>query len=99
MCLEHGPRNGVGGEQVFHPERRQRDLRGIVAPPFQGLAAAQVFVDLVIALVLAMIWMWRDARAAGRNPWPWIVATLVTGSFGPLVYLLVRRPPAAARPS
>ena len=63
---------------------------GIVAPHFQSLGAGQVFSDLVIALTLAMIWMWQDARAHGRNPWPWIVATLVAGSFGPLVYLLMR---------
>ena len=64
---------------------------GIVAPHFQSFGAGQVFADLVIALVLVMTWMWRDARATGRNPWPWIVATLALGSFGPLVYLLTRR--------
>lgn len=26
-----------------------------------------------------------------RNPWPWILATLALGSFGPLLYLLTRR--------
>jgi len=64
---------------------------GIIAPTFRSFAAAQVFADLVIALALVMVWMWRDARAQGRNPWPWILATLVVGSFGPLVYLLSRR--------
>ena len=64
---------------------------GIVAPHFQSFGAAQVFADLVIALVLVMAWMWRDARACGRNPWPWIAATLLLGSLGPLVYLLTRR--------
>ena len=64
---------------------------GIIAPQFQSFGAAQVFVDLVIALVLIMIWMWQDAQATGRNPWPWMVATLVLGSFGPLVYLLTRQ--------
>ncbi len=77
----------------------QHGYWGIIAPHFQSLGAAQVFADLVIALVLVMTWMWRDAKAAGRNPWPWIVATLAVGSFGPLVYLLVRRPRAAPRPS
>lgn len=64
---------------------------GIIAPTFRSFAAAQVFADLVISLALVMVWMWRDARAQGRNPWPWILATLVVGSFGPLVYLLSRR--------
>ena len=77
----------------------QHGYWGIVAPHFQSLAGAQVFADLLIALVLVMTWMWRDARAAGRNPWPWIVATLAFGSFGPLAYLLVRRPLAVTRPS
>lgn len=67
---------------------------GIVEPHFRTLGAAQVFADLVIALVLVMVWMWRDARAVGRRPWPWILATLALGSFGPLVYLLTRRSPA-----
>jgi hypothetical protein len=63
---------------------------GILAPHFKSLGEGQVLADLVIALTLAMVWMWRDAKARGRNPWPWIVATLTTGSFGPLVYLLTR---------
>ncbi|MCU0633379.1 MAG: DUF2834 domain-containing protein [Gemmatimonadaceae bacterium] len=63
---------------------------GIIAPHFRSVGAAQVLVDLCIALAIVMSWIWRDARAAGRNPWPWLAATVVTGSFGPLVYLLVR---------
>lgn len=64
---------------------------GIVAPHFRSFGPAQVFADLVIALTLVMVWVWRDARATGRNPWPWIVATLLLGSFSPLVYLLTRK--------
>jgi hypothetical protein len=66
---------------------------GILEPHFQTFGAAQVFVDLVIALGLCLVWMWRDAQASGRSPWPWLALTLATGSFGPLFYLLVRRPP------
>jgi len=69
----------------------QQGYWGIVAPHFQSVGAAQVFVDLVIALSLAMAWMWQDAKATGRNPWPWLVATLTLGSFGPLIYLLTRK--------
>lgn len=71
---------------------------GILEPHFQSFGEAQVLADLVIALGLVMVWMWRDARAAGRNPWPWIVATLTLGSFGPLVYLLTRPMPETSNP-
>jgi hypothetical protein len=66
-------------------------LWGIIEPHFRSFGAGQVFADLVIALTLVMVWIWHDARERGRNPWPWIAATLALGSFGPLVYLLTRR--------
>ena len=69
----------------------QHGYFGIWAVAFQSLAGAQVMADLIIALCLFIAWMWRDARALGRNPWPWLALTLVSGSFGPLLYLLSRR--------
>jgi hypothetical protein len=69
----------------------QHGYWGIIAPQFQSFGGGQVFADLVIALVLVMVWMWRDAKATGRNVWPWIVVTLALGSFGPLIYLLTRK--------
>lgn len=75
----------------------QHGYWGILEPHFQSSGAAQVFADLVIALSIVMVWMWRDARATGRNPWPWIVVTLALGSLGPLVDLLTRRPAADVR--
>ena len=63
---------------------------GIFAPHFESFAGAQVLVDLVIALTLVLVWLVRDARASGRNPWPWVVLTLTAGSFGPLIYLMTR---------
>jgi hypothetical protein len=68
---------------------------GIFALHFKTWAGMQVLTDLVIALALVMVWMWHDARATGRNVWPWIVATLALGSFGPLLYLLTRKPEPA----
>ena len=69
----------------------QHGYWGIIAPHFQSFGAGQVLADLVIALTLAMVWMWHDARAQGRIAWPWLVLTLVAGSFGPLGYLLTRK--------
>ena len=70
---------------------------GLIAPHLRTFGGAQVLVDLVIALGLVMVWMWGNARATGRNPWPWMVLTLVAGSFGPLFYLLSRRDSEGAR--
>jgi hypothetical protein len=70
----------------------QHGYWGILAPHFQTSGAGQVLADLVISLTLVMTWMWRDAKATGRSIWPWIITTLILGSFGPLVYLLTRKP-------
>ncbi len=64
-------------------------LWGIIEPHFQTFGAGQVFADLVIALCLAMVWMWRDAQKTGRYVWPYLGLTLATGSFGPMLYLLL----------
>ncbi|WP_293387684.1 DUF2834 domain-containing protein [Nevskia sp.] len=61
-------------------------------------AGLQVLTDLVIALTLVMVWMVGDARARGVTVWPYIVATLALGSFGPLAYLLVRGSASNALP-
>jgi drug/metabolite transporter (DMT)-like permease len=53
----------------------------------------QVFTDLVIALVLLLTFLVPHARARGRNPWPWVIATLALGSFGPLLYLATSSDP------
>jgi len=67
----------------------QHGYLGIFTQQFQNYAGVQVFVDLVIALTLFLIWLWNDAKAAGRNPIPWVLLTLATGSIGALIYLLV----------
>lgn len=50
----------------------------------------QVTLDLVIALSFVSVWIWRDAKANGRNPLPWLVATLFVGSISPLAYFAFR---------
>ena len=54
-------------------------------------AGQQVFADLLISLSFVIVWMCHDAKATGRNVWPWVVLTLAAGSFGPLIYLLTRK--------
>lgn len=71
-------------------------LMGVVSWHVKSFGGAQVFADLVIALTLFMVWMWRDAKATGRIAWPWVIATLALGSIGPLLYLLTRRANAPA---
>jgi len=63
---------------------------GILRPHFQSWGGAQVFVDLVIVGILSCAWMVSDSRHSGLNPWPFVVVTVVAGSFGPLLYLAVR---------
>lgn len=70
--------------------------QGIFAVAFATTAGMQLFADLVIALSLFIVWVWGDAKATGRNPWPWILITLTIGSFGPLLYLVTRKQPSAA---
>ena len=70
----------------------QHGYLGILLPHFQSTNAGQVLADLVISLTLVMTWMARDAKATGRRFIPWMLFTLVAGSFGPLLYLLSRKP-------
>lgn len=52
----------------------------------QTPGGAQVFVDLIIALVLLMTFLVPHARANGRNPWIWVGLTVCLGSIAPLLY-------------
>lgn len=52
--------------------------------------SVQIYTDLVIAVAVICVWIYRDAHTRGRNPWPWIVAAAIVGMFSPLLYLLTR---------
>lgn len=64
-------------------------LVGFYEQILSGPAGWQIFADIVIALAMVLVWIWRDARAAGRRFWPYAALTLALGSIGPLVYLLL----------
>jgi hypothetical protein len=74
----------------------QHGYWGLLEPHFKTFGAGQVLADLVIAVTLAMVWMWHDAKTTGRNVWPWIALSIVAGSFGPLLYLLTAKRKATA---
>ena len=62
-----------------------------MATPFRAsFWTWQYFVDLVIALGIVMIWIWHDCKRRGKSALMWIGATFITGSFAPLLYLLLR---------
>mgnify|MGYP002633222747 CR=1 FL=1 len=66
---------------------------GWLEPLVSNWAGRLVVFDLLIALSCAVWWMVRDARAAGRNPWPYVLLTLTTGAAGPLIYLILAPAP------
>lgn len=52
-------------------------------------------MDLCVAVGFA-VWLWRDARARGIDPLPWVLALPLTGSLALLVGAL-RRPSEPSR--
>ncbi|TDR31975.1 DUF2834 domain-containing protein [Hydromonas duriensis] len=63
---------------------------GIFQYQLANAAGLQVLVDLIIASAFFLVWMWHDTQKRGVSPWPWLILTLVAGSFGPLIYFIVR---------
>jgi len=70
---------------------------GILEPHFQSWGGGQVLADLVILALLSCFWMRNDARERGGNAWPFVAITLIAGSFGPLLYLVLRELRSGAR--
>lgn len=59
---------------------------GIFQHLIDGPAGWQIFADLSIALFMVLSVIFKEAQAKGRTLWPWVVVTLLAGSFGPLLY-------------
>jgi len=68
----------------------QHGVAGIFELVLANSATVTAFADLVIALSLIILWMWRDARERGVSAIPYVLLTLGFGSVGPLLYLLRR---------
>ena len=64
---------------------------GIVEYHLPHPAGWQVFIDLVIACILLLAIIVPDAKAKGRNPWPFVVLTVLLGSIGPLAYFATQK--------
>ena len=63
---------------------------GFIELAMAGGWGAQMFIDLVIALTLFMVWMIPDARERAI-PWaPYLIGMLTLGSIGALAYLVHR---------
>ncbi len=69
-------------------------------PPFQERLTTQIFSDLTIAMGLVLGFFYLERKSQARPMLPWYgcaLATLLLGSFAPLIYLLLGgyRPPLA----
>ncbi|MGE0788483.1 MAG: hypothetical protein AB7S26_22600 [Sandaracinaceae bacterium] len=49
----------------------------------------QVALDLCFSAMFGSMWLYRDAKKKGINPWPWLAAVLPTGSLSLLAYATV----------
>jgi len=76
---------GLTGWALYH-----HGYVGLFEAAVASPAGIQVFFDLVIALSLFTIWMWRDARERGITVFPFMVLVGTLGSIGALAYLLRR---------
>ena len=57
-------------------------------------ATGLLFLDLVVFLGMACVWMIQDARRHGIAAWPFVALSAAFGAAGPLLYL-IRRPRTA----
>jgi len=63
---------------------------GFISLAMAGGWGLPIFVDLVIALTLFLIWMVPDARGRGIPAAPYAILVLAAGSIGALAYLVHR---------
>jgi hypothetical protein len=64
---------------------------GVLSYQLATSGGQQVLMDLTIACTFFLIWMFQDAKKTGRNPWGYLVVTLIAASFGPLLYFALSK--------
>jgi hypothetical protein len=65
-------------------------LVGFIEAAVANGAVTQVSIDLVLSIVIALSFIRIDASRAGLPYWPYLLATIATGSIGLLAYLIHR---------
>ena len=65
-------------------------IRGVFELLTANAVTLTATTDLLIALTMVTVWMWRDAHDRGVSPVPYTIITLLLGSAGPLFYLIRR---------
>ncbi len=71
-------------------------------PAFLIIRLILLALFVLVPLIVALAYIWRDARSRGQPGWLWALTTIFLGWLGILVYLVVRaftRPPVAAPPN
>jgi len=67
--------------------------------PFTDSASsALVTTDLTLYLILALIWVYHDAKQRGISPFPFIILMSVAPGVGVLTYLFLRLGDPSAGP-
>lgn len=65
---------------------------GIFREGVRNSGTLQILVDLFICGFFFIAWLKHDAQRMNRSFLLWTIVTLTVGSFGPLLYLLTRKP-------
>lgn len=65
-----------------------------------GLAGIFCLIPIVffIVAILLCVWVYRDAQSRGMNGALWLIIVLITGIFGLIIYLIVRKDKGSSSP-
>lgn len=68
----------------------QHGYFGIFERALESSATILLAVDLLLAIVMVVAWMWNDAARHGLRVWPYLLISAIFGSAGPMLYLIRR---------